>query len=161
MQKCNPFYRLNNKLKDESGVTLVELLAVLSILSVFILLAGSIHIFGQKQFASQTESASQANDFSYALTIITTEVRAQAPDKVADKDEDTNEKNIIKINGDKVFWQNGEQLMNGGTPIADGVGNFTVNKSDDHIVITISKINHTAADKNYHTKIYFRGEPDE
>ena len=130
MQRCNLFYRLKNKLNDESGVTLVELLAVLSILSVFIILAGSIHIFGQKQFTSQTQSASQANDFSYALTLMTTEVRAQEPNKVADKDNDTNEKNIIKINGDKVFWQDGEQLLNRGTPIADGVGYFTVNKSN-------------------------------
>ena len=161
MQRCNLFYRLKNKLNDESGVTLVELLAVLSILSVFIILAGSIHIFGQKQFTSQTQSASQANDFSYALTLMTTEVRAQEPNKVADKDNDTNEKNIIKINGDKVFWQDGEQLLNRGTPISDGVGYFTVNKSDDHIEIIITKINQIAADKNYHTKIYFRGETNE
>ena len=161
MQKCNPFYRLNNKLKDESGVTLVELLAVLSILSVFIILAGSIHIFGQKQFVRQTESASQANDFSYALTIMTSELRVQDSGKVEVGEDENSAQDTISIDGTKVFWQEGERILYEGTSIAEGVGKFKAVKLAEYIEISITKSNLAAADKNYHTIIYFRGEPIE
>lgn len=40
---------------NQRGITLVELLAVLAILSVIILLIGSAHLFGQKQLIYQTD----------------------------------------------------------------------------------------------------------
>ena len=152
MQKCNLFYRLKNKLNAESGVTLIELLAVLSILSVFILLAGSIHIFGQKQFTSQTQSASQANDFSYALTDMTTELRKYKPGDVSV------EGNIIKVNNGIEYKQLGTELVRNNSVIASSVGSFTATKYTDRIEIKIEATNQTAADKDYHTTIYFRGE---
>lgn len=154
MQKCNPFYRLKKKLNDESGITLVELIAAISILSIIILLAGSIHLFGQRQFKSQTESASQSNDFSYALTDMTTELRKYAPSEV------TVEGKVVKVKGVIMYEQSGSNLLKNKTSIASSVDNFKPIKSEDgnFITIEITKINPTAANKNYHTTIYFRGE---
>ena len=154
MQRCNPIYTLKNRLKDETGITLVELIAAISLLMIVILLAGAIHMFGQRQFKTQTESASQANDFSYALTVMTTELRKSQPDLVV-----VENGNKIIIDGVEVFWQKGDKLYHLGSVIAEDIGEFIPKKDDDSIEITITQKNHTASDKKYHTRIYFRGVP--
>ncbi|MDD2427757.1 MAG: type II secretion system protein, partial [Eubacteriales bacterium] len=45
----------HKSLKSEAGFTLVELLAAISILGIVIVLAGSVHLFGQRQFRSQSK----------------------------------------------------------------------------------------------------------
>lgn len=149
-------------LKDESGITLVELLAALSILSVVIILAGSIHMFGQRQFISQTESASQANDLSHALTAMSSDLRKQKAANV--KVKGTNQI-FIKADGDSEFRDehlryhyNKPTLTQNGGPLAKSLDSFTAIKDGDSITITLATNNQNAANKNYHTTIYFRGE---
>lgn len=148
---------MENKLKDESGITLVELLAAISLLAVVILLAGSIHLFAQRQFRSQTDSASQANDFSYALTDMTTELRKYEPDEITVNGQE------IKINNRVVYKLAGTNLLKNGKGIASSVGEFKPSKPENanFIDIKISKVNQTAGNTDYQTTIYFRGEPDE
>lgn len=161
MQTCRQYYHLHqqkvqSKLKDDSGVTLVELLAALTILTVVIILAGSIHMFGQKQFISQTDSASQSNDFSYALTDMTTEIRKKSSNEIKVNGEVRNQQ--ILVNGSVVYQQVGSQLLKRGVSLADDVENFMVTKAEEYIEITLIKTNQTASNKNYQTRIYFRGE---
>lgn len=144
------------KLTDESGMTLVELLAAISLLAVVIMLAGSIHLFAQRQFKSQTDSASQANDFSYALTDMTTELRKYEPKEVSVDGQK------IKIANVVVYEQDGTNLLKNGAVIASSVGGFQPSKPENanFIAIKITKVNQAASNKDYHTTIYFRGEPD-
>lgn len=154
MRKCNLSYRLKN---DEAGITLVELLAAISLLSIVIMLIGSIHLFAQKQFISQTDSANQANDFSYAMTVMATELRVLAPTSVTVNNEGTS----ISVNDEATFYQTGTQLLHKGTVLADDIGSFKARKDSDSIEVIITKENQTASNKKYHTKIYFRGESNE
>ena len=62
--------------KNDAGFTLVELLASLAILSLIIGLIGSVTMFGIKQYDKQTFEAEQANDCSYALTVLSKEIRS-------------------------------------------------------------------------------------
>lgn len=156
MQRCNPIYTLKNRLKDETGITLVELIAAISLLMIVILLAGAIHMFGQRQFKTQTESASQANDFSYALTDMATELRKSQPNLVV-----VENGNKIIIDNVEVFWQEGDKLYHRGSLIAEDIGKFKAKKHNDSIEISITKGNYSASDKKYHTRIYFRGVPSE
>ena len=75
-------------LKSEEGITLIELMASLAILSIVILLVGSVHIFGQTQFINQTERASQSNDLRYSLSLVSRDVR-QAGLVVKDHENET------------------------------------------------------------------------
>jgi len=75
-------------LKSEEGITLIELMASLAILSIVILLVGSVHIFGQTQFINQTETASQSNDLRYSLSLVSRDVR-QAGLVVKDHENET------------------------------------------------------------------------
>ena len=56
-------------------MTLIELLASIALLSVVLSLVGAVHLFGQRQYLTQSYSASQSNDFALQLAIISKEVR--------------------------------------------------------------------------------------
>ncbi len=158
MQKWKRNCRLRKMtLKNEQGISLVELLAALAIFSLVILLAGSIHIFGQKQFIGQTASANQANDLSYAMTIMSTDIRKESAENVtvsADGSE-------IRIADKTVYSYSGGSLLLNGTVLIGSVSSFSAlkNEEEESLEIKISLWDQFPGviAKNYQTKIYFRG----
>lgn len=143
-------HRLN---KDESGITLVELLAALSILSVVILLAGAIHMFGQRQFINQAESASQANDLSYALTVMSTDLRKQDPAQVIVNEEG----NKVTVADGTEYYVSNNQLYKGNTVLAKSVDTLKVEKIEGALKIILQSSSRSSQNKKYETTIYFRG----
>lgn len=137
---------------DETGITLVELLAAISILSIVILLAGSVHMFGQRQFINQTKSASQENDISYALTVITTDLRKLSKGEITEVADSSIETDRYSYK----FNLGRKQLEKGDTILVEGVtGSFTKLLKEEEmegVQITISSGN----SKEFKTTIYFR-----
>ncbi len=88
--------------KNDAGFTLVELLASLAILSLIIGLIGSVTMFGIKQYDNQTFEAEQANDYSYALTVLSKEIRSAKSVTVAN--------GSITVDG-VIYAQTGTQLI--------------------------------------------------
>lgn len=166
MQKWKPVCRsqkqknrrsLKKLLYSETGITLVELLAALAILGIIIALAGSIHIFGQKQFRSQSKSADQANDMSHAMTKISADLRRYSSDQI------DVENNVITIlSSGATYKEVNNKLMHNDSVLIDYVSEFTAGKTDDNqgINITIRVHSNEAGveAKDYQTTIYFRGE---
>ena len=70
MQKWKPIFHLKNSqlIKKEDGVTLLELLASIALLSIIIMLVGSVHMFGQRQYIKQSHDASQANELAAGIS---------------------------------------------------------------------------------------------
>lgn len=160
MQKWRRGYlsSIKYKIKEDSGITLVELLAVLVMLSVVVLLIGSIHIFAQKQFKAQTESASQNNGISYALTIMSTELRGNTWSNVKAEDD------LIEITGISRYEVKDQKLIkNDNEILAKGIKEMKIDKDNEKIEINIISLDITAGNqvKDYHTTIYFRGELSE
>ena len=62
-------------IKNEKGLTLVEILAVIIIGSIIMLLISNVHLFGQKQYKSQSEKSRHLYDVTYAAKVITKEIR--------------------------------------------------------------------------------------
>lgn len=166
MQKWRTFYssnlRVNEKkvCNDETGITLVELLAAISILSIVILLAGSVHMFGQKQFIEQTKSASQANDLSYAMTVMSKDLRKKEATKI-----DVNSSGIIekddKGKETEIYTIKNNQLKKGEEVLANNVkesskDHTAFTKEGDKIVIKLETIAGVRPKKTYETTIYFR-----
>ncbi|WP_368646301.1 PilW family protein [Alkalibacterium putridalgicola] len=144
--------------KKDDGITLVELLASLAILSVVILLVGSVHIFGQRQFVNQTESASQANDLTYALSVMSRDLRKQEAATVS-----LNEtSNQILINDAALFTHVGTDLKKGSEVLSSRVSNaeFVINMKDaekESLTIILSSTGNQQNQSNkYQTTIYFR-----
>ena len=143
-------------LRNESGMTLVELLASIALLSVVLSLVGAVHLFGQKQYLTQSYSARQSNDFAYTLSVISREVRkAPFDDITVSESMDT-----LLIDGAVAFSQQDSQLVkNTNQVLAEDVEDFVVTpdattKSLKIVLKSLSEMN--SQPKEYQTTIYFR-----
>ena len=147
---------LKNSLRNESGMTLVELLASIALLSVVLSLVGAVHLFGQRQYLAQSYSAGQSNDFAYTMSVISKEVR-----KTSFADVTVSESgDALLIGGAEAFSQQGEQLVkNNDQVLANGVADFTVelNATEKSVAIVLeSMAKYNNQSKEYQTKIYLR-----
>ena len=148
----------NNKIqwKSDKGITLIELLASLAILSIVILLAGSVNIFGQKQFINQTQSASQANDMSYALSVMSRDLRKEEAGAVSVTEVEDG-KEITTNSGLTFTYINSKnQLRKNGTVLVDAISSAEFEKNDNNIKIILKNNSPQVKDKSYQTTIYFR-----
>lgn len=146
MRKWKPDWHL----KNENGFTLVELLASLAILSMIISLIGSVTMFGIKQYDTQTSAASQSNDYTYALTVLSKEVRSAEKVEISE--------GSISVDG-IVFVQDGSRLIKKTNAeqevLAENVksGGFQIVKNADK---TINITLESTKQKMYETTIYLR-----
>ncbi|MPM17094.1 hypothetical protein SDC9_63478 [bioreactor metagenome] len=143
---------LKNSLRNESGMTLVELLASIALLSVVLSLVGAVHLFGQKQYLAQSYSAGQSNDFAYTMSVISKEVRKTSFADVTVSESESGDA-ILTVDAE-AFSQQGEQLVkNNDQVLADGVADFTVelNATEKSVAIVLK-----SPEKEYQTKIYLR-----
>lgn len=141
-----------NKRKNDQGITLVELLASLAILSIVIILVGSVHIFGQRQFIYQTESASQGNELRYSLSVMSREVR-RAESVTWDEESRTLTVDTIQFR----FSEN--RLSRNGEIIAENVSDFqaSTNQEEGKVDIMIAGAQPRQGQaKTYRTTIYPR-----
>lgn len=148
MRKWKPDWHL----KNENGFTLVELLASLAILSMIISLIGSVTMFGIKQYDNQTFEAEQANDYSYALTVLSKEIRSAKSVTVAN--------GSITVDG-VIYAQTGTQLIKTAEDSSQEVladylptDGFKVSEIETNNIIAITIKNNES--KTYQTTIYLR-----
>lgn len=144
-------------LKEEAGITLVELLAVLALMSVVILLGGAVHMFGQKQFRAQTESASKNNDLSYAMTVMSSDLRKSIPEIESNPDSIK-----IMLQDGSTYTFHNDRIVKDGTTLIAGLSNNAVTHIDDEKIeleILLTSSSPGVNNKTYRTTIYFRGEP--
>lgn len=116
----------------EKGLTLVEVLAGIVLLSMILLLATSVHLFAQKQVNTQEETIQVQSNERLALNRITGEIRKA--NSVATKD------NVLTINGTEQYKLVGTTLiMKDGEELA-GINGFTVKKYGNEIKLKIGHI---------------------
>lgn len=145
-------------LRNESGMTLVELLASIALLSVVLSLVGAVHLFGQKQYLTQSYSARQSNDFAYTLSVISREVRKTPFADITVSESESGD--AILTVGAEAFSQKGAQLVkNNDQVLAEDVEDFFVipdaaTKSVKIVLKSLSEMN--SQPKEYQTTIYFR-----
>jgi Tfp pilus assembly protein PilW len=137
-------------------MTLVELLASIALLSVVLSLVGAVHLFGQKQYLTQSYSARQSNDFAYTLSAISREVRSMPFASITVSESG----DTLMIDGAVAFSQQGAQLVkNNDQVLAEDVEDFVVSpdaetKSVKIVLKSLSEMN--SQPKEYQTTIYFR-----
>jgi len=124
-----------NHLKNNRGVTLIELLAVLVISSIIVVLIMSIFSTGQKQYKSQTTKSEQLSDVRYAAKVFTKEVR-----KAEKLKWDGTTLTVGTVEALKIIIDSNEVIKNGKTIIS----NIKVSKislEDNILKLTIESIN--------------------
>ncbi|MCM3441952.1 prepilin-type N-terminal cleavage/methylation domain-containing protein [Metabacillus halosaccharovorans] len=99
-------------MKNQRGVSLIEVIASISLISIILLLVNSFHLFGQKQMTSQTDEIQNQANIRTALNMITKEIRTAESVSIEDdvliinlKDKYTLDSNTIMKNN-TVFIKN-------------------------------------------------------
>ena len=131
---------LNTK-NNEKGVTLIELLAALSLLSIILLLASSVHLLGIKQSSSQTAEINNQSNVRLAINIITREIRKASTVSFVNIDDSDITNDQLKINGVDVYKLENKQITKNADPLINNIQTFTLKiVKDDMYTITIANI---------------------
>ncbi|WP_203554636.1 prepilin-type N-terminal cleavage/methylation domain-containing protein [Bacillus sp. B15-48] len=124
-------------IKNERGISLVEVLTVLALLSIVLLLASSLHLFGQKQYVSQTDELHiQANE-RLAVNMLIKEIRK------ADTVEVDAIQQILIINGTDQYMLDGTELKKGSQIVGTDISEFKVEMSGNQIRLKVGSMPET------------------
>lgn len=138
--------------KCEKGVTLIELLAVIALLSIVLLLASSVQLFGQKQVQEQSNELQNQSDVRIAIKLITKEIRKAQKVEVTTP----NELTINDLDKYKVVNNN---LTKNGQPFLNNIQTFNLETDPNisFIKVTLTSIpTKNAKTVTLSTKIYLR-----
>lgn len=121
-------------LKNNRGVTLLELISAIALLSTVLILANSFHLFGQKQMNNQTSQIENQENVRYALNVLTKEIRS------ADKVE-TSEDDLILNHSDQYKLDlTTNTLTKNNISLVTGIKQFTVTNENNKVNLTISSV---------------------
>lgn len=162
MLRWRPVYHLIQQkkkkidLREEAGMTLIELLASIALLSVVLALAGAVHMFGQKQYITQSHSASQSNDYAYTLSVMSRDIRKNPFASITVSETG----DALVIGKRESFKKEGSTLLkNNAQILAEDVESFVVSSEPETKSIKIilkSKAEKNNPSKEFQTTIYFR-----
>ncbi|GLI84639.1 hypothetical protein ANABIO32_23500 [Rossellomorea marisflavi] len=133
---------------NERGVTLIEVLGAMVVLSIVMVLIANVQIFGQKQFVNQTEQVSHEADVRLAMNILTKEIRSASSISVTN--------NTIQTDTGKIELK-GNTLQKGSKIIGENIASFSAVQKDGNITLTIkSKANGNQKASSLSTTLYIR-----
>lgn len=129
-------------LKNERGLTLIELLAVFVIGAIILLLVSNVMIGIQKQYKQQSADAESLFDVSYAVKVITKDFRMS--EKVILQEGSYGDLTLMKPDNTEITYHYNEAeqvLYKNENPFIREVTDFTVAEKDGMYAISISNIN--------------------
>jgi prepilin-type N-terminal cleavage/methylation domain-containing protein len=135
--------------KNQKGVTLIELLAAIALLSIVLLLANSIHLFGQKQMTDQTTEIQNQANVRLAMDIITKQVRKASTIYVDNYGVLTLDTDIYKLDNNNLTKNN--------QPLVTNLQKFDLQYDGNKIKVTIADLpNSNTPQTTLSTTIYIR-----
>lgn len=110
--------------KSEQGITLIEVLAALAILSTILIVITSVQLYGQRQFVQQQEEITVQSDVRAALKMMTVQIRSTDQDSVKVESSQL-------IAGDSIFSYDAssKELLLNGTVLAENIDAFSVTET--------------------------------
>ncbi len=141
-------------MNNEKGITLVELLAAIVLASIVMLLVYNVLMAGTKQYKNQLEKNNQLTEISYALKMITKDIRKTEKPQIISSSQ-------IKLN-DVNYSKDGNTITRNGVVIASSIKRFQVTRDNIKWVIEIESTNQISGKtgKVEKTEIYLRNEDD-
>lgn len=130
---------MSNFLRNEKGLTLVEMLATISIASMLILMISSTHLFVQNQYNKQTEQIKQLNDMTYVIKLITHDFRRAESENIK---VDGNNEHMIVIGENRYEWNKSEEaIKKNDNIVVHQITSFFVREENEEINISIKQAN--------------------
>lgn len=127
--------------ESEKGVTLIEVLAALALLSIIMLLASSIHIFSQKQMGHQSKEIQVQSNVRLAAKVLTKDIRKS--DSVTIISSSKFEVNKANLTVDRYEFKD-NTLYKNDQPFISDIQSFTINKNpDDSISLSVANLPET------------------
>lgn len=143
-------------IKNGKGVTLIELVIVLALLSFVMMIGFSVFSFGFKSFNTQTKNIDNQSNVRYAIGFITKEVRKAEWNNITVAES----KKEIKINDVTYKLDTGSHVIKKGeSQLVMNIGDFYVDKDKDDTEITLiitSLTNTSGRAVTLTSKIYHR-----
>ncbi|QHS24264.1 prepilin-type N-terminal cleavage/methylation domain-containing protein [Virgibacillus sp. MSP4-1] len=125
---------MNSKKHKEQGMTLVELLAALAIISIILLLIGAVHLFGVSQYQTQSEEVRTQSDIRFAAKDITKVIRRANPDQVVVAN------NQIHIGQETTYRLDGQTLKKNNHKLATNIQELTVEQNGNEIELRLISV---------------------
>ena len=139
------------QVKNESGLSLIEVLVTSVLVSIILVLAFSIVVSSQKQNIDQTKEATQINDASYVLKVLTKDVRNTKQVNIVG----TTKYELVQHEASKVIkyeYKNNELYRND-QMLANNIEEFLI----QHVIMdTFLNIAFTMNDQDYHASLSYR-----
>jgi prepilin-type N-terminal cleavage/methylation domain-containing protein len=136
--------------KNQKGVTLIELLAAIALLSVVLLLANSLHIFGQNQMTNQTTEIQNQSNVRLAMDIITKQIRKASTINV-----DSN--GVLTLDNTDIYKLDNNSLTKNSQPLVTNLQTFNIQYDGSKVIITIADLPNTNTPQTtLSTTIYIR-----
>ena len=145
-------------MKDNKGVTLVEVVVAISITSIILISIYSFYISGVKSYARETTKASNQVSVRRVSNAIGKEIRKASSVLITDPGvantntlvltDSDNKKTIIRFDSSKntikadyyLPANNGDSSLSSTSNLATRIGNFTLKEEDDKIIVTVESI---------------------
>ncbi len=127
-------------LNNEKGLTLVEILAVIIIGSLIMLLISNVHLFGQKQYKSQSEKSRHLYDVTYAAKVITKEIRKADEKGIANVGSKSEHIKLTDAIEYKYNSANKSIEIKNGTILVKDIKKFVISRSGSQIDLEIISV---------------------
>lgn len=121
---------MENSIIDQKGVTLVELLAVLVLLSLVGLMTFGIYLTGKNEYDIQKEKTEHQQNVQYAIKYLTKEIRMK---NTFERIDDNN----LKVGDNYYSFKNNILYKNDSEVLADNIENFLVTSIPGDSIKTI------------------------
>lgn len=150
--------RISSLLKNQRGLTLVELLASLVLISIVLVMVSSIHLMGIKQYSVQSQDVKNQDQVRLAMAMVTNDIR-QASDVEVDQDSTTLMNQLTLQIGARtiVYSQNQNSLLKNGQPLISGIQQFNVTQTGKEVSLSVVSIpNQDGKSETLSTNLYTR-----
>lgn len=116
---------------NHRGLTLVELILSLALISLIVLLVTSLQLFGKNQMTYQSERTELQSEVRLALNIITKDIRSAETVQI--------ENNILTVDGE-IIKKEGTHITKNGNAIASNIQEFHITEKQGKIDIKVASI---------------------
>lgn len=145
-------------MKNERGLTLIEVLAATAIGIIFILLIGNALLFGLKQYKNQSIKAQELTDVTFVAKVITKEIRKATIVSIS-KDGNSIRLTIDDQLIEYKFSEENSSILKNGDRFFSGIKLFDISRDEDRskmLEIEIVSPNKNGLEERIDTEIYLR-----
>lgn len=140
---------------NSKGVTVIELIVVCALLSMVLLLIGSVHYSGQKQYTNHSALVNNQANVRLAVKVLEKDIRKNT---APIDDRDSTSTSPILIGSDTYEYSADQKaILKNSAPIANNIKSFSFKKTGTKISITVESIpNDYGKSASISTVIYVR-----